>query len=46
MAGVLGAEGYPFVTMPHPISSATPGALAAHAKVAAAECVALLTEQS
>ena len=29
MAGVLGADGYPFVTMPHPISSATPEALAA-----------------
>ncbi len=43
MASVLGAEGYPFVTMPHPISSATAEALASHAQIAAAQCVALLT---
>lgn len=43
MARVLGADGHPFVTIPHPISSATAEELAAAARVAAVECVALLT---
>ena len=43
MARVLGAEGHPFVTIPHPISSATDEQLAAAARMAADECVALLT---
>lgn len=43
MATVLGADGYPFVTMPHPISSASAEALSRHATVAAQQCVALLT---
>jgi hypothetical protein len=43
MGAVLGAAGYPFVTIPHPISSATPGELDVAARRAAAECVALLT---
>ncbi len=43
MATVLGADGYPFVTMPHPISSATADVLAGHAKVAAQQCADLLT---
>jgi hypothetical protein len=43
MGRVLGADGYPFVTIPHPISSATGEQLAAAARAAAAECVALLT---
>ena len=43
MARVLGADGYPFVTIAHPISSATGEQLADAARTAAAECVALLT---
>jgi hypothetical protein len=43
MSAVLGAAGYPFVTIPHPISSATPEELAAAARRAAADCVDLLT---
>jgi hypothetical protein len=43
MAQVLGADGHPFVVIPHPISSATPAELAERAAVAARECVALLT---
>ena len=43
MGRVLGADGYPFVTIPHPISSATGEELVAAARNAAAECVALLT---
>gem|GEM_PF-1866501 len=43
MAQVLGAEGFPFVTVPHPISSATGDELAAAARSAASECAALLT---
>jgi hypothetical protein len=38
MGRVLGAEGYPFVVIPHPISSATPEELAERAKVAAGVC--------
>ena len=43
MARVLGADGHPFVTIPHPISSASGEQLAAAARAAAAECAALLT---
>ncbi len=43
MGRVLGANGYPFVTTAHPISSATGEQLADAARTAAAECVALLT---
>ncbi len=43
MGRVLGADAYPFVTIPHPISSATAQQLAAAARAAAAECAALLT---
>ena len=46
MARVLGADGYPFVTIPHPISSATPEQLTAAARGAAAECAALLATPS
>ena len=42
MARVLGADGYPFVRVPHPISSASPEELASAARAAAAECAALL----
>lgn len=42
MARVLGADGYPFVTIEHPIASASGDQLAARAKVAAADCLALL----
>jgi hypothetical protein len=44
MARVLGAEGYPFVVIDHPISSATPEQLAERARRAVAESVALLLE--
>lgn len=43
MAHVLGAGGYPFVTIEHPISSASDAALAERARVATEQCVALLT---
>lgn len=43
MSRVLGADGYRFVTIPHPISSATTDQLAATARAAAAECAALLS---
>lgn len=42
MARALGAEGYRYVVTEHPISSASPEALAARARKAAAEAVALL----
>jgi len=42
MARALGAEGYRFVVIEHPISSATPGDLAARAHTAVAESVKLL----
>jgi hypothetical protein len=45
MARVLGADGYPFVTIPHPISSATDEQLTAAAR-AAAEQVVLMTTRS
>lgn len=43
MAEVLGADGHEFVTIPHPISSASTDALADAARTAAAECARLLT---
>jgi hypothetical protein len=43
MGRVLGADGHPFVTIPHPISSATGEQLAAAARAAAVRCAALLT---
>ena len=42
MARVLGAEGYRFATIEHPISSAGQAALAARAERAAADCARLL----
>lgn len=42
MARALGAEGYRVVVIEHPISSATPEALAARARQAVAEGVAIL----
>ncbi len=45
MATVLGADGFPFVVIPHPISSATHEALAETARTATTECVALLTRE-
>lgn len=42
MARALGAEGYRFVVIDHPISSATVEALAERARKAVAECVEIL----
>ena len=42
MAGVLGADGYPFVTIDHPLSSATHKALSERAKTAAIEGAAIM----
>jgi nicotinamidase-related amidase len=42
MARALGAEGYRFVVIDHPISSATPEDLAARARKAVAEGVEIL----
>ena len=42
MARVLGVEGYSFVTIPHPISSATPEALAERARGALADSLGIL----
>lgn len=42
MAEVLGAPGFPFVVIDHPISSATTEQLEARARRAADECVAVL----
>ena len=42
MARVLGAEGYSFVVIEHPVSSASVQALAERARVAARESAALL----
>jgi hypothetical protein len=42
MARVLGAEGYPFVAIDHPISSASLDTLAERARRAAAEGAAIL----
>lgn len=43
MARVLGADGYPFVVIEHPISSASLDALATRAREAAAHSARLLT---
>lgn len=43
MARTLGAPGYEFVVIPHPISSATDEALATAAQRAAKDCLRLLT---
>ena len=43
MRQVLGAGEHPFITIAHPISSATQEALATEAKRAAAECVEIMT---
>ncbi len=43
MARTLGAEDYPFVVIPHPISSATTDMLNERAATAADRCVELLT---
>jgi hypothetical protein len=42
MARVLGADRYPFVVIDHPISSATEAALAACARQAVADSIAIL----
>jgi len=42
MAQVLGAPGYRFVTIEHPISSAPTQVLAKRARAAANECAAVL----
>jgi len=42
MARALGAEGYRFVVIDHPISSATVEDLAERARKAVAECVGIL----
>lgn len=43
MARALGAPDYRFVTVPHPVSSAGDDLLAARARAAASEGIALLT---
>ena len=43
MARVLGAEGYPFAVIEHPISSAGQSELQERAASAARECARLLT---
>ncbi len=42
MARVLGADGYPFVTIDHPVSSATPEMLSERARRAVREAAAIL----
>ena len=42
MARVLGADGYPFVVIDHPISSATPEELAARARHAMSRSIDIL----
>ena len=42
MARALGAEGYAYVVIDHPISSASPEALAERARKAVADCAAIL----
>ena len=46
MARALGAEGYRYVVIDHPISSASHAALAERARVAAAEAVRIISTQS
>lgn len=43
MIRVLGADGHEFVTIPHPISSATGDQLADAARYAAVACEAVIT---
>ncbi len=43
MVRVLGADGHEYVTIPHPISSATVDALGEAARAAADACAAILT---
>ena len=43
MGSVLGAPGYPFITIEHPISSASPEQLAVRARAIAPEVVRHLT---
>jgi hypothetical protein len=43
MARVLGADGYPFVTIDHPISSATQDVLMERARKAASASINILT---
>jgi hypothetical protein len=45
MARVLGMPGYPFVVIPHPVSSANDDALRAMAAVACAEARRLLVTE-
>ena len=45
MARALGAEGYKYVVIDHPISSASPEMLAERARNAAAEAAALLVRR-
>ena len=42
MARVLGADGYPFVVIDHPISTATPEMLAERARKAVADSARIL----
>ena len=42
MARVLGAEGHPFVTIEHPMASASPEELHQRGRQAADACVAIL----
>ncbi|MEO8144362.1 MAG: hypothetical protein ABI654_09125 [Betaproteobacteria bacterium] len=46
MARALGAEGYAYAVVEHPISSAAPEALAERARHAAAACAAILLGQA
>ena len=43
MRQVLGADGYPFAVINHPISSATPTELTHQARLAATDCAHILT---
>lgn len=44
MSQVLGADGYPFAVIDHPISSATAAELSQQARRAAAACATILTK--
>lgn len=46
MAQVVGAPGFPFVVIEHPISSASTEVLAARAAVAADACASLILDGS
>lgn len=46
MARVLGADGYRFAVIDHPISSATPAQLALRARVAAEASIQLLVSSA